>query len=354
VAAAAAELDGAPHRGIIGFEFHQETIRVTDQLPERIPLDAIRQARTRIKDVAVRTPLLRLPYDGPREIWLKLETLQPVGSFKLRGARNAIGAADPEALKKGVWTASAGNMALGLAYCARERNLAFSAIVPDHAPAVKLAALERLGARIIPVPFDRWWKVLLDRRFDGMEGVFIHPVSDAAVMAGNATIGTEILEELPHVEKVLVPFGGGGLACGIASALRALEPGARVIACEIETAAPLTRSLAAGAPQEVTYQPSFVDGAGSASLLPEMWPMLTGLLEGSAVVTLEETAEAVRMLVERMRVVAEGAGALPLAAALAGKVGGGTICCVISGGNIDPSRLAAILTNAPGATDPAP
>lgn len=314
------------------------------QLPERIPLDAIRQARARIKDTAVRTPLIRLPYDGPREIWLKLETLQPVGSFKIRGARNAIGALDPDTLKKGIYTASAGNMALGLAYCARERNIPFTAVVPDHAPAIKLAALDRLGARIIPVSFERWWKVLLDRRFEGVEGTFIHPVSDVAVMAGNATVGTEILEDLPHVEKVLVPFGGGGLACGISSALKALEPGARVIACEIETAAPLTPSLEAGSPRTVTYTPSFVDGAGSSGLLPEMWPLLRGLVEGSAVVTLEQTAEAIRMLVERVKVVAEGAGALSVAAALSGKVGGGTICCVISGGNIDPEKLAQILT----------
>jgi threonine dehydratase len=317
---------------------------VAVQLPERIPLDAIRQARARIKDTAVRTPLIRLPYDGPREIWLKLETLQPVGSFKIRGARNAIGALDPDTLKKGIYTASAGNMALGLAYCARERNIPFTAVVPDHAPAIKLAALDRLGARIIPVSFERWWKVLLDRRFEGVEGTFIHPVSDVAVMAGNATVGTEILEDLPHVEKVLVPFGGGGLACGISSALKALEPGARVIACEIETAAPLTPSLEAGSPRTVTYTPSFVDGAGSSGLLPEMWPLLRGLVEGSAVVTLEQTAEAIRMLVERVKVVAEGAGALSVAAALSGKVGGGTICCVISGGNIDPEKLAQILT----------
>lgn len=325
---------------------------MAEPFPERIPLDAIRQARARIKDTAVRTPLVRLPYDGPREIWLKLEMLQPVGSFKIRGARNAIGGIDSEKLKKGCYTASAGNMALGLAYCARERNVPFTAIVPDHAPATKLAALDRLGAKIIPVTFERWWKVLLDRRYEGVEGCFIHPVADPAVMAGNATVATEILEDLPHVEKVLVPFGGGGLACGISSALKALEPGARVIACEIDTAAPLTPSLEAGSPKTVTYTPSFVDGAGSASLLPEMWPMIKSLIDGSAMVSLEQTAEAIRMLVERMHIVAEGAGALPLAAALSGKAGGGTMCCVISGGNIDSSRLAALLTQAPGATGP--
>ena len=324
---------------------------MTITFPDRIPLDAIRQARQRIKDSAVRTPLVRLPYEGPRELWLKLETLQPVGSFKIRGARNAIGAADPQKLRWGIYTASAGNMALGLAYCARERQIPFTTIVPDHAPAAKLDALTRLGAKIIPVPFDRWWQVLLDHRYDGVEGHFIHPVCDVAVMAGNGTIATEILEDLPHVEKVLVPFGGGGLACGIASALKALEPGARVIGCEVETAQPLTASLAAGSPQTVSYTPSFVDGIGASGILPEMWPLIRGLLEGSATVTLAQTADAIRMLVERMHVVAEGAGAVSLAAALAGKAGGGTICCVISGGNIDPSRLAAILTKAPGAME---
>jgi len=326
---------------------------VTISLPERIPLDAIRQARERIKDSAIRTPLVRLPFDGPREIWLKLETLQPIGSFKIRGARNAIGTIDADALAKGIYTASAGNMALGLAWCARERSIPFTTIVPDHAPAAKLSALERLGARIVPVPFARWWQVLLERRFEGMEGLrFIHPVSDVAVMAGNATIGMEIIEDLPDVEKVLVPFGGGGLAAGIASTLKYLGPGALVIACEVETAAPLNASLAAGVPREITYRPSFVDGIGASGLLPEMWPMLKGLLSGSAVVTLEETADAIRMLVERMRVVAEGAGAVSLATALSGKAGSGTICCVISGGNIDAARLAAILTRAPNSLTP--
>jgi len=318
-------------------------------IPDRIPLDSIRQARQRIKDATIRTPLLRLPFEGPREIWLKLETLQPVGSFKIRGARNAVAALDKQALEKGILTASAGNMALGLAWCAREGNIPFASVVPDHAPVAKLAALERLGARILPVPFERWWQVLEERRFEAESGTFIHPVADVDVMAGNGTIALEILEDLPDVEKVLVPFGGGGLACGISSALKALGPGTRVIGCEVETAAPLSASLEAGSPQTVPYTPSFVDGIGSSRLLPAMWPAIQGLVEGAVVVSLEETADAIRTLVERIRVVAEGAGAVPVAAALSGRAGGGTMCCVVSGGNIDPSRLAAILTKAPGA-----
>ncbi|HEU5218485.1 MAG TPA: pyridoxal-phosphate dependent enzyme [Gemmatimonadales bacterium] len=321
-------------------------------MPERIPLDAIRQARERIKDSAIRTPLVRLPFDGPRDIWLKLETLQPVGSFKIRGARNAIGSLEPAELARGIYTASAGNMALGLAWCASNRNIPFTAIVPDHAPQAKLAALDRLGARIVPVPFDRWWRVLLEREYEGMEGRFIHPVSDVAVIAGNATIGAEILEDLPDVEKVLVPYGGGGLIAGIASTFKYLGPGGRVIACEVETAAPLSASLAAGSPQRIAYQASFVDGIGASGLLPEMWPMVKGLIDGVAVVSLEETADAIRTLVQRMRIVAEGAGAVSVAAALSGKAGGGTICCVISGGNIDPARLAAILTKTPNSLGP--
>ena len=317
--------------------------------PDRIPLEAIRLARQRIKDAAIRTPLIRLPFEGPRDIWLKLETLQPVGSFKIRGARNAVAALDTASLERGILTASAGNMAVGLAWCARERNIPFTTVVPDHAPATKLAALERLGARIIPVPFDRWWRVLEERRYEAVSGTFIHPVADVAVMAGNGTIALEILEDLPDVEKVLVPFGGGGLACGIASALKAVGPGTRVVACEVETAAPLAPSLAAGSPQTVVYTPSFVDGIGSSKLLPEMWPAIRSLVEGSVVVSLEETAAAIRTLVDRIRIVAEGAGAAPVAAALSGRAGGGTMCCVVSGGNIDPSRLAAILTKTAGA-----
>jgi threonine dehydratase len=325
---------------------------MTAPLPDRVPLEAIREARARLEGKVVRTPLVKLPWDGPRDIWLKLETLQPVGSFKIRGARNALDSLSESQVAKGVFTASAGNMALGLAWCTRERAIPFTAIVPDHAPKAKLAGLERLGARIVPVPFERWWRVLLERRFEGMDGQFIHPVSDMAVLAGNATIGAEILEDLPDVEKVLVPFGGGGLSCGIASALKFLAPGARVIACEVETAAPLSASLAAGSPQSVVYQASFVDGIGAAGLLPEMWPMVLALIQGVAVVSLKETAEAIRTLVERARIVAEGAGAVPVAAALAGRAGDGAICCVVSGGNLNATRLAAILTHAPGATAP--
>lgn len=323
-------------------------------LPGIIPLEAIRQARERIRDVAIRTPVLRLPVAGPVQVWLKVEALQPVGSFKIRGAGNAIGMLGPDALSRGLYTASAGNMALGIAWCARERSIPFTTIVPDHAPRAKLEALEQLGARIIPVPFERWWRVLEERRYDGVDGSFVHPVADEAVMAGNGTIGLEILEDLPRVDAVLVPFGGGGLSCGIASALRAMAPDVRVLACEVETAAPLAPSLAAGEPRSVTYTPSFVDGIGSARLLPEMWPLIRGLIAGSVVVSLGEVEVAIRILSRRTRIVAEGAGAVPVAAVLSARAGdlGRTVCCVVSGGNIDASRLAAILSRDTGAPTP--
>ena len=311
-----------------------------------IPLEAIQAAaaRLRLADAALRTPLLRLPLDeAPAEIYLKLENLQPIGSFKLRGAGNAMLRAGPEALAQGVYTASAGNMAQGVAWNARRLGVACSVVVPDHAPATKLAAIERLGGRVIKVPFERWWDVIVSGEFEGLDGLFIHPVSDADVMAGNGTIGLEILQELPDVDAVVIPYGGGGLSCGIASALRALKPETRVYAAEVETAAPLAASLRAGEPVEVQYEPSFVDGIGGKSVLPEIWTLARALLDGSLVVSLDETRAAIRLLAERGRVIAEGAGAASVAAALAGRAGGGQVVCVVSGGNIDSAVLAGIL-----------
>jgi threonine dehydratase len=306
-------------------------------------LDEIRAARERLAGVTVRTPLVRLNLDTPGEIWLKLENLQPIGSFKLRGAANAMRLAGPEKLASGAYTASAGNMAQGVAWCARQFGVPATVVVPDHAPATKIAAIERLGGRVLKVPFDRWWQVLQEHEYPGLEGLFIHPVADRAVMAGNGTVALEIVEDLPDFDAVLVPFGGGGLACGIAAALETLRPGIPVWGCEVATAAPLAASLEAGSAQPADYQPSFVDGIGGKTLLPEMWPLASRLLAGSKVVPLEEVAAAVRLLAERNRVIAEGAGATPVAAALAAAEEGKKIVCVVSGGNIDSAKLCAIL-----------
>jgi threonine dehydratase len=298
----------------------------------------------RVPGRAPRTPLVRLSVeDAPAEIYLKLENLQPIGSFKLRGAGNAMAVAAPEALARGVCTASAGNMAQGVAWNARRLGVPCTVVVPEHAPQTKLAAIERLGATIVRVPFDVWWNVIVTRHHDGIEGIFIHPVSDPAVIAGNGTIGLEILEDLPDVDAVLVPYGGGGLSCGIASAIRALRPQVKILACEVETAAPFAASLAAGGSRQIDYTPSFVDGIGAKGVLEEMWPLASRLLDGSCVVSLAETASAVRLLVERNRVVAEGAGGTSVAAALAGKAGAAKVVCVVSGGNIDAKKLATIL-----------
>jgi threonine dehydratase len=234
-------------------------------------------------------------------------------------------------------------MAQGVAWVARERDIPCSIVVPDHAPQTKLAAIERLGGRIVKVPFDEWWNVLVTHRFERLDGLFVHPVSDPAVIAGNGTIGLEILEDLPDVDAVIVPYGGGGLSAGIASALRALRPQTRVFAAEVATAAPLAASLAAGAPREVRYTPSFVDGIGGKSVLAQMWPLVRSLLAGSLVVELDQVAAALRLLAERNRIVAEGAGAAPVAAALAGGAGRGKIVCVVSGGNIDAGKLVKLL-----------
>lgn len=309
-----------------------------------IPLEDIRRARETIAGTAVRTPLVRLHVDdAPAEIYLKLETLQPINSFKIRGAYNAMAAAPRDELATGVVTTSAGNMAQGVAWAARELGIRCTVIVPDHAPETKLAAIERLGGTYVRVPFDRWWQALEERRYPGVEGFFVHPVEDELVMAGNGTIGLEILEDLPDPDVVVVPWGGGGLLTGIASAVKALRSETEIRAVELETAAPLAASLAAGEPREIDYRPTFVDGAGARALLPKMWRLARPLVAGSDVVTLDETAAAVRLLAERVRVIAEGAGALAVASALSGRPGGGKVVAIVSGGNIDSSVLRTIL-----------
>jgi threonine dehydratase len=308
-----------------------------------IPLAEIEAARERIKGAAIRTPLVRLPLDGPAEIHLKLENLQPIGSFKIRGASNRMSLASPEELARGVWTASAGNMAQGVAWNARRLGIPCTVVVPEGAPATKRAAIERLGARIVAVPPDEWFDTFRTRHRDGFDGMFVHAFSDDAVMAGNGTIGLEILEDLPDVDAVIVPFGGGGLACGIASAIRALRPQTKVYAAEVATAAPLAASLARGEASEIAHTRTFVDGIGGPRVFPEMFALARELLAGSLVSSLEEVAAAIRLLAERARVVAEGAGAASVAAAVAGRAGSEKIACVVSGGNIDSATLATIL-----------
>ena len=307
-------------------------------------LGEIRDAAERLRGLVVRTPLVRLNApEIPHEIWLKLESLQPIGSFKLRGAGYAMLTTARSMLDRGVYTASAGNMAQGVAWVARELGVPCTVVVPDHAPATKLAAVERLGGRVVKVPFERWWQTLMEHGHPGIEGRFIHPVSDRRVMAGNGTVGLEILTDLPDVDAVLVPFGGGGLSTGIATAVRALSPRTRVYACEVETAAPLRASLDAGEAMTTDYTPSFVDGIGGRSVLAEMWPLVREMLDGARSASVAEIADAVRLLVERNRVVAEGAGAASVAVAAQGVPDARRIVCVVSGGNIDTAKLVRIL-----------
>ncbi|MFN8572944.1 MAG: threonine/serine dehydratase [Gemmatimonadaceae bacterium] len=313
------------------------------RIPVPFPLSAIEAARQRIAGTAIRTPLVRLAVDAPAEVWLKLENLQPIGSFKLRGAANAMAQQDAQVLRDGVVTASAGNMAQGVAWCARQRGIACRVIVPDHAPVAKTAAIERLGGEIIRRPFAEWWDVLMTSDTKGVPGFFIHPVMDPDVIAGNGTIGLEILEDLPDVETVVVPYGGGGLSCGIASGIKAKRPEVRVLAAEVATAAPLRAALDAGARTTIEYQASFVDGIGGRTVLEPMWPLVRHVIDDSLVSTVQEVADAVRLLAMRAHVIAEGAGAASVAPALAGKAGTGRIVCVVSGGNIDAARLAEFL-----------
>ena len=314
-----------------------------------IELADIKAAQARIAASVLRTPLVRLHVEGaPATIYLKLENLQPINSFKIRGATNAVMLASPADRAKGLVTASAGNMAQGIAWVARELGIPATIVVPDQAPEAKLSAIERLGGQVLKVPYDDWWNIIVTSRVDGVEGLFVHPAQDRAVMAGNGTIGLEILDDLPDPDAVVIPYGGGGLTGGIASAIKALRPQTRIITAEPETAAGMAAAFAAGQPADADYRPSFVDGAGGRRVLDSVWPLVQPLVDDALAIPVAEVAAAVRVLAERARVIAEGAGALAVAAALSGRAGTGTVVCVVSGGNINLSKLAEILGGADG------
>jgi threonine dehydratase len=310
-----------------------------------IGLDAVRAAWKRIEGVVLRTPLVKLRHDAETpEVWLKLENLQPINSFKLRGAANAVAMLSPEARSKGVWTISAGNAGQGVAFAARGFGVACTVVAIDTAPETKVERMRKLGARIVKAPFDACWRAMEERVFPGVEGTFVHPFDDEDFITGNATIGPEILEDLPRVRTVIAAVGGGGLLVGIGSAIRAIAPHVRILGAEPETAAPAAASFAAGAASAFEgWQASFVDGAGGKSVFPRMWQRMQGVVDGSIVVSLDETRRAMRVVAEKARVIAEGAGALPVAAALSGRAGEGPIVAVVSGGNIDLAKLAELI-----------
>jgi threonine dehydratase len=322
----------------------------------RIPLSAIRDAATAVYDAAIRTPLVRLELAErsaeavalrETEIYLKLETLQPIGSFKIRGAYNVVRQLTPQQLAEGVWTVSAGNAAQGVALAAKKAGARCAVMVIDTAPDTKIRAIERLGATIVRASYDECWKTVEAHASDRMQGHFVHPFDDDRFIAGNATVGLEILEDLPDVDAIVAPLGGGGLLSGIAAAVRELRPGTRIYAAEPETAAPLSASLAAGrAVYFDGWTASFVDGAGGKSVLPTMWPLLSQL-SGSVVVSLDEVARGMKLVAERMRVIAEGAAGCAIAAAISGRAGGGKVVAVVSGGNIDLATFAAVVGASP-------
>lgn len=312
-----------------------------------ITLSDIEAARTRIARTIFRTPLVRLQTGVPRpEIYLKLEILQPINSFKLRGAANAVAMLDPERRADGVWTISAGNAGQGVAFAAGQAGVPCTVVTIETAPDTKIERMRALGARIVKAPFDACWDAMETRSFPGVRGTFIHPFDDDDFIAGNATMGLEILEDLPNVATVVTAIGGGGLIVGVASAIRARAKHVRILGAEPETAAPGALSFASGTASKFgRWQSTFVDGAGGKSIFPRMWERMKGLVDGSIVVTLDDTKRAMRMLAEKSRIIAEGAGALPVAAALSGKAGSGPIVAVVSGGNIDLAKFWELISS---------
>ena len=310
-----------------------------------IGLSEIQEARERIGQTIVRTPLIRLEL-GPEfpDIRLKLENLQPINAYKLRGAANAVAMLSEEERKRGVWTISAGNAGQGVAYAARAAGVPCAVVAVETAPQSKLERMKALGAKVIPVPYDIAWKTLDERCFPGAEGTFIHPFDDDNFIAGHGTMGLEILEDVPDTVAVIASIGGGGLITGVGSAIKALKPEIKVFGVEPETAAPAALSFEKGLPQVFTnWKASFVDGAGGQSLFPRMWERMKAVVDGYLVVTLEETKNAMRLMAEKARIISEGAGALPLAAALSGKAGKGPIVAIVSGGNIDLNKFCELI-----------
>jgi threonine dehydratase len=309
-----------------------------------VGMNEIRAAQARLEGLAMISPVVACQAAPPgKTVRLKLENLQPIGSFKIRPIGNAVRTRTPAQLAAGIYTSSSGNSALGVAWMARELGIAGTAVVPANAPEAKLEKLRRLGARIEMLSVEDWWRAIRVGRLSEQQGVYIDAVRDPACLAGDATVGLEILQQYPDVEAILVPFGGGGLACGIACAVRLLRPDIKIIACELETAHPCKAALHAGAPVETPHEPGFVSGVGFGTVLPEMWPLIRSMVDGVITVSLAEVAAAIKVLVENNRVVAEGAGAIPVAAALSGRYEQSKVCAVVSGGNLDVAMLTTIL-----------
>jgi threonine dehydratase len=322
------------------------TTAQTESQRRTIPFAMIEDARRHVYEAAMRTPLVRLRYDeAPAEIYLKLENLQPIGSFKIRGAYNAVRLLPADQRSHGVWTVSAGNAGQGVAFAARQAGMPCKVLVIETAPATKVEAMRRLGAEIIKAPYDQCWKALGERSHPAMDGAFVHPFEDDAFIAGNASAGVEILEDLPDVDCIVAGVGGGGLSCGIASAIRELKPSVKVFGAEPETGSPLARSFAMGSAQRFPdWKASWVDGCGGQSVFPRMWAIAHHVLAGSIVSSLEEIRLAMKLVAERNHVIAEGAGACAVAAALSGKCGRGKVVAVLSGGNIDLSRFCQLVS----------
>jgi len=309
-----------------------------------VAMPQIEAARARLEGLSLVSPLVACDASpAGKKVFLKLENLQPIGSFKIRPIGSAVLARAPADLSPGIYTTSTGNSALGLAWMARRLGIAATAVVPVNAPEAKLEKLRRLGARIDVRPIAEWWRAIQTGALDGQEGVYIDAVRDPASLAGDATIGLEILAQAPGIEAILIPFGGGGLSCGIACAVRAIRRDVKIIACELASAHPVKAAFDAGAPTETQHEPGFVSGVGFGSVLPEMWPLVKTMIDDVITVSLTEVAAAIKTLVEHNRVVAEGAGAVSVAAALSGRYAETKVCAVVSGGNLDSSMLATIL-----------
>jgi len=324
---------------------------------ELVDLATIRAAAGRISSIAIRTPLLRAPFPGAadrgsgREIWLKAESLQPVGAFKMRGASNKILQLTPDEIRRGVITYSSGNHAQAVAYAAREVGARAVIVMPSNAPAIKRAATLALGAEVVDVGVASSERLAKAEELVREHGyVVIPPYDDEQIIAGQATCGLEIVEDLPDVDLVLSPVSGGGLLSGVSAAVKQLRPQAKVFGVEPELAADTAESFRTGKiatwPAELTSR-TIADGLRTQSVGVRNFAHIRAFVDGVITVTEAEIRAAMRAIVATARLVPEPSGAVPVAALLfhaAELPPYRKAAAIVSGGNVDPKLLAEVLT----------
>lgn len=313
---------------------------------EQPGIEDVRAAADRLRGIAVHTPLVALHHFGaPSGIFLKPEIHQPITSFKIRGVFNAVSVLSPEQRARGLSTVSAGNTAQALAWVGRHFGVTSRSLMPDNAPKTKVEAVKRYGGTPVLVPTADVFRFLKEHQWEKEPFAFIHPWTCRDVMIGHGTMGLEIIADLPDVDSVYLPVGGGGLMGGVGSVIKALNPSVRLVAVEPEGCPALHESLRLGKPTSVECN-TICDGVAVPYITDEVFPLLRDLVDEVILVSEDAVRATIRRLALGNRMIVEGAGALSVAAALdTPEAKRGKTVCVVTGGSIDTAKLAELLND---------